>query len=409
MNILWIVVIAIIVLRIGWRVFGKSRKATTAPAAPKKPLSPWQRKWYTIWTFFTINIKRLFRDRLALFFTFLFPLIFLFVFGGLNSGGNSISFKIAVINESKSPFAKQFVAQLEKQKAFKVSDDVTTFKLANEKIILKNQILDSFYKAGTLSPESFRTIMKHRDLSNAINNTSRKIYASRQRLLDSLSVSINNSGRRAQRWGIIMIVVVLASGAVLFWYIISRIRRQNHLIQELDASEKKVREVSLIKENFMANMSHEIRTPMNAILGFTNLLKARNRDPELAEFIESIQKSGENLLTIINDILDLSKIEAGMIRIESTPFSIRGLIHSIQTLFAEKINEKRLQFSTAIDDSIPDTLSGDATVNCFLMVLSRTMFCRLGFLLARRPEVVPCNEYVVYTLPRYIRLRMPTT
>jgi len=53
------------------------------------------------------------------------------------------------------------------------------------------------------------------------------------------------------------------------------------LIHELDASEKKVREVSLIKENFMANMSHEIRTPMNAILGFTNLLKAKNRDPRI--------------------------------------------------------------------------------------------------------------------------------
>src|SRR5882762_3603451 len=234
-------------------------------------------------------------------------------------------------------------------------------QLANEKIILKNQILDSFYKAGKLSPESFRTIMKRRDLSNAINNTSRKIYASRQRLLDSISVSTNNSGRQAQRWGIVMIVVVLASGAVLFWYIISRIRRQNHLIHELDASEKKVREVSLIKENFMANMSHEIRTPMNAILGFTNLLKAKNRDPGLTEFVESIRSSGENLLTIIDDILDLSKIEAGMMRIESTPFSVRGLIHSIQTMFAGKMNEKGLHFSAAIDPGIPDTLSGDAT------------------------------------------------
>src|SRR5882757_11264184 len=100
----------------------------------KKPLSSRQKKFFTVWIFFIVNMKRLFRDRLALFFTFLFPLIFLFVFGGLNSGGNSISFKIAVINESKSPFAKQFVAQLEKQKAFKVSDDVTTFKLANEKM-----------------------------------------------------------------------------------------------------------------------------------------------------------------------------------------------------------------------------------------------------------------------------------
>lgn len=234
-------------------------------------------------------------------------------------------------------------------------------EVADEKLILKNQIQDSFYHAGKISPESFKTIQEHRKLTNEINNVSRKIYDSRQRVLDSLSISISSSGKKAQRWGIVMIVLVLVSGATLFWYIISRIRRQNHLIQQLNASERKVREVSMIKENFMANMSHEIRTPMNAILGFTNLLKSKNQDPELTEFVESIRKSGENLLTIINDILDLSKIEAGMMRIESAPFSVRGLIHSIETLFTEKINEKGLDFSTVIDDGIPDALLGDAT------------------------------------------------
>src|SRR5258708_7097560 len=234
-------------------------------------------------------------------------------------------------------------------------------ELANEKLLVKRRVLDSFRHTGRLSPDNFRAIMQRRALSNEVNTISRKIYGSRQRLLDSLSVAINSSGRKAQRWSIVMIVMVLGSGSVLFWYIISRIRRQNQLIQQLDTSEKKVREVSMIKENFMANMSHEIRTPLNAILGFTNLLKSRNRDPELAEFVDAIRGSGSNLLTIINDILDLSKIEAGMMRIDRMPFSVRGLIHSIQTLFMEKMAEKGLHFYTSVDDSIPDTLSGDAT------------------------------------------------
>jgi len=93
-----------------------------------------QRKLFTVWVFFIINMRRLFRDRLALFFTFLFPLIFLFVFGGLNSGGNSVSFNVAVINKSDAPFAKQFLGKLEKQKAFKVDKTVTTFSAANEKM-----------------------------------------------------------------------------------------------------------------------------------------------------------------------------------------------------------------------------------------------------------------------------------
>jgi len=93
-----------------------------------------RQKLYTVWAFFTVNIKRLFRDRLALFFTFLFPLIFLFVFGGLNSGNNDVSFNVAIINESKAPFAQQFADQLGKQKTFKVDKEIKTFSAANQKM-----------------------------------------------------------------------------------------------------------------------------------------------------------------------------------------------------------------------------------------------------------------------------------
>jgi signal transduction histidine kinase/ActR/RegA family two-component response regulator len=234
-------------------------------------------------------------------------------------------------------------------------------KLADEKLVLKNLILDAYRRGQGISPDSFRAIMKRRYSIIDVNNFSRRIYTSRQRLLDSLSLSINSSGRRAQKWNIVMILIVVISGAILFWYIISRIRRQNLLIQQLDASEKKLREVSLVKENFMANMSHEIRTPMNAILGFTNLMKGRNSDPKLEEFIEAIRRSGDSLLTIINDILDISKIEAGMMRIESTIFDVRGVIHSVQTMFAGKMQEKGLDLTISVDELIPVELSGDPT------------------------------------------------
>jgi signal transduction histidine kinase/FixJ family two-component response regulator len=234
-------------------------------------------------------------------------------------------------------------------------------ELADEKAKLKNLILDTYRQGRSISPDSFRSIMSHRLFTIEVNNISRRIYTSRQRFLDSLSLAVNSSGRRAQRWNILMILIVLVSGAAIFWYIISRILRQNLLIRQLDASEKTIREVSMIKENFMANMSHEIRTPLNAILGFTKLIKARNRDPELEEFTEAIGRSGESLLTIVNDILDTSKIEAGMLRIESTSFSIRGLLHSVQAMFAAKIREKALDFTTNVEEAVPDTLSGDPT------------------------------------------------
>lgn len=133
MSGVWILILVIIALRIGWRFVQKSQASKEHASTHKKPLTPWQRKWYTVWTFFIINMRRLFRDRLALFFTFLFPLIFLFVFGSL-SHNNSVSLKVAVINESHSQFAKQFVSEINSSKVVKVDKTVTGFSGANEKM-----------------------------------------------------------------------------------------------------------------------------------------------------------------------------------------------------------------------------------------------------------------------------------
>lgn len=92
-----------------------------------------QQKLYTVWAFFTVSIKRLFRDRLALFFTFLFPLIFLFVFGALNRS-SSVSLSVGVISKSNSSFAKGFVESANKSKVLKVDKSVTDFSIANQKM-----------------------------------------------------------------------------------------------------------------------------------------------------------------------------------------------------------------------------------------------------------------------------------
>lgn len=93
-----------------------------------------RQKLYTVWTFFIINLKRLFRDRLALFFTFLFPLIFLFVFGALNQNSSDISFNVAIINESQSDFSKEFIQTVDDKKTLKIDEGVVNFDQANEKM-----------------------------------------------------------------------------------------------------------------------------------------------------------------------------------------------------------------------------------------------------------------------------------
>jgi signal transduction histidine kinase/CheY-like chemotaxis protein/HPt (histidine-containing phosphotransfer) domain-containing protein len=131
---------------------------------------------------------------------------------------------------------------------------------------------------------------------------------------------------------------------------------------EVAKKEKEVAErTATLKQQFMANMSHEIRTPMNAIVGITRLLLEKNPKPEQLTYLNAIRKSADNLLVIINDILDLSKIEAGKIVIEQTDFSLREVIENIRDIMQLKAEEKNLQFEVSVDDSIPDRLIGDPT------------------------------------------------
>ena len=125
-------------------------------------------------------------------------------------------------------------------------------------------------------------------------------------------------------------------------------------------SEKKVKASATVKENFLANMSHEIRTPLNAVLGFANILRSTKLDEEQKEYVEVIQTSGDNLLSIVNDILDLSKIEAGMLRIEEAPFKIPDIVSTVEAMLKPRAEEKGLKLIVNIDSEIPECVSGDA-------------------------------------------------
>lgn len=97
-------------------------------------MSNLRKSWLPVWTFARIDIKRLFRDKVAIFFVFVFPLIFLLIFGSIFRGDNNVSFKVAILNESQTTFAKQFVEQAEKNKVFDIDKEVTTLDQAKEKM-----------------------------------------------------------------------------------------------------------------------------------------------------------------------------------------------------------------------------------------------------------------------------------
>jgi signal transduction histidine kinase/DNA-binding response OmpR family regulator len=113
------------------------------------------------------------------------------------------------------------------------------------------------------------------------------------------------------------------------------------------------------KSEFLANMSHEIRTPMNAILGFSELLRTQMAAWKERNYLDAITSSGRTLLTLINDILDLSKIEAGKLELQYEPVSVARLVDEIQKLFSIKAGEKGVNLLTEIDPKLPRGLMLD--------------------------------------------------
>lgn len=113
------------------------------------------------------------------------------------------------------------------------------------------------------------------------------------------------------------------------------------------------------KQQFLSNMSHEIRTPMNAIIGFTKVLLKTNLTVKQQEYLEAIKLSGNSLIVLINDILDLAKVDAGKMTFEQTPFKMSSSIFAMLHLFEAKIREKNIAFIKDYDCKIPDVLVGD--------------------------------------------------
>lgn len=129
--------------------------------------------------------------------------------------------------------------------------------------------------------------------------------------------------------------------------------------EKLKAAVAKADSENKAKSAFLASMSHEIRTPLNGVIGMTSLLNQTELTKDQQDLVKVIQNSGTNVVSIINDILDYSKIEAGKIDIHSDPFNLRECIELSLDIFMDQVSRKKLELAYYIEEDVPDTLIGD--------------------------------------------------
>jgi signal transduction histidine kinase/Tfp pilus assembly protein PilF len=169
------------------------------------------------------------------------------------------------------------------------------------------------------------------------------------------------------------LVMALIAAVFAFFYLRVKVKSNRKLLEknrEIENVQKELQKYaaqllqakelaegsSRMKSQFMANMSHEIRTPMNSVIGFTEILSKLVSDKTQKSYLQSIQESSKNLLLLINDILDLSKIEGGKMPVDKGPVAIRELFESVKGIFQAQLETKKLDFTIKIDPHLPDLL-----------------------------------------------------
>ena len=178
----------------------------------------------------------------------------------------------------------------------------------------------------------------------------------------SLSATLKENNQVAEKvsWlNKLLAFTALLAVLLLATIIIRRQVMQFLLIRDLEQARKLALQSVKIKDQFLANMSHEIRTPLNALKGFSNLLSKTKLDDEQQQYTGIINNSSESLLHIVNDILDLSKIEAGALAIKNISFSLHKLLRDLEITYATVAGQKNLAFNLEIATDVENNLTGD--------------------------------------------------
>ncbi|MEO7689263.1 MAG: ATP-binding protein, partial [Sphingomonas sp.] len=181
------------------------------------------------------------------------------------------------------------------------------------------------------------------------------------------SIAFEGAYLSSAEWYLVIIGVWLVLAAIMLIHRVFRVRRGYEERQQRQAAESReiataravAEAASAAKSQFLANMSHELRTPLNAILGYAQLLRSDDLSERQLSAVRTIGQSGEHLLAMITDLLDLSKVEAGRLELLAAPFDVRACIEQVAQMIRLRAEEKDLRFIVAVSDDVPHHLVGD--------------------------------------------------
>ncbi|MCK4678712.1 MAG: response regulator [Bacteroidales bacterium] len=247
------------------------------------------------------------------------------------------------LKESEEKFSKAFL---------NLPDAITISTLAEEKIIEINEGFERIF--GFSRKEAIgKTTVELNIWKNIEERNNFTAILKRKEVVRDMEAELGSKSGEVYSC-LLSADIINLHGTPHLLTIVKNISHQKNTENELKLAKQEAEKANIAKSEFLANISHEIRTPMNAILGFSELLSKKNSDPTINDYLETIRTSGNTLLSLINDILDLSKIEAGKMSIQYDYINIRLMLTEVKDMFKLRAKEKDIEFILYLDPHMPE-------------------------------------------------------
>lgn len=210
-----------------------------------------------------------------------------------------------------------------------------------------------------LTKKELEILASDKIIIKKINEVIERIQIDQLNNSEALLEAASTNAKKSSRTMLYIGSAGLFIGVIFMGVILIDIKRSNQYKLQLIEARNKAEYLAKAKEEFLANMSHEIRTPLNAIIGFSEQLENTSLKTSQRKYLRAVSNAGSHLLNTVNDILDLSKIEAGKLAIDEQPFVMKDVIEEVASILEIKAQEKGLQLNTFIYDNSDELIVGD--------------------------------------------------